>query len=81
MCGAFTPHCGYKNSTNILIGACIVQLESVRVNFACTNRLFNLSAEAIINVSNVRLYARCAIFNLKIIQILFSCDLAKGFHF
>ena len=31
---------------------CIVQIQSVWVKFACTKRLFNLSAEAIINVRN-----------------------------
>ena len=29
------------------LGTCIVQIQSVRVNFACTKRLFNLSVEAI----------------------------------
>ena len=34
------------------LGTCIVQIQSVWVNFACTKRLFNLSAEAIINARN-----------------------------
>ena len=63
------------------LGTCIVQRQSVWVNFACTNRLFNLLAEAIINVLNVGLCARCAIFLLKIKQIPFSCRLVKGFTF
>ena len=63
------------------LGACIVQIQSVRVNFACTKRLFNLSAEAIINVRNEKLCARCAKFLLKFKQIPFSCRLAKGFTF
>ena len=63
------------------LGTCIVQMQNVRVNFACTKRLFNLSAEAIINVRNARLCARCAILPLKIKQIPFSCRLAKGFTF
>ena len=37
-------------------------MQSVWVNFACTKRLFNPSAEAIVNVRNARLCARCAIF-------------------
>ena len=53
------------------IRTCIVQIQSVWVNFACTKRLFNLSAEAVIKVRNVRLCARCAKFFLKIKQIPF----------
>ena len=60
---------------------CIVQIQSVRVNFACTKRLFNLSAEAIINVRNARLYAGCAIILLTIRQILVSGRFATGFTF
>ena len=63
------------------LGTCIVQIQSVWVNFACTKRLFNLSAEVIINVRNVRLCVRCAIFLLKIKQIPFSCRLVQGFTF
>ena len=63
----------------ISLETCIVQIQSVWVNFACTKRLFNLLAEAIINARNVGLCARCAIFLLKIKQFLFSCRLVKGF--
>ena len=60
---------------------CIVQIQSVWVDFACTKRLFNLLAEAIINVRNVGLCARCAMFLLKIKQVPFSCRLVKVFLF
>ena len=60
---------------------CIVQIQKVWVNFACTKRLFSLLAEAIINARNVGLCARCAIFLLKVKQIPFSCRLVKGFTF
>ena len=63
------------------LGTSIVQKQSVRVNFACTIRLFNLSADAIINVRNARLCARWAIFLLNTKQIPFSCRLAEGFTF
>ena len=63
------------------LGTCIIQKQSIRVNFACTKRLFNLSAEASIDVSNARLCGRCAIFLLKIKQNPFSCRLAKGYTF
>ena len=63
------------------LGTCIVQIQNVRVNFACTKRLFNLLADAIINVRNAILCARCAIFPLKIKHIPFFCRLAKGFTF
>ena len=60
------------------LGTCIVQMQSVWVNFACTKRLFNLSAEASISVHNARLCARCAIFFLKIKRIPFFLFLALG---
>ena len=63
------------------LGTCNVQMQSVWVNFACTKRLFNLLAEKIINVRNVDLSARCAIFLLKIKEIPFSCRLVKEFIF
>ena len=81
MCGAFTPDCGYKNSTNNLIGTCIVQIQSVPGKIDCTERLFNLSAEAIINVHNVPLCARCAIVFLKIKQIPFFVVWSRGLRF
>ena len=60
------------------LGTCIVQIQSVQVDFACTKRLFSLSAKAIINALHERLCVRCSIFFLKIKEILFSCRLAKG---
>ena len=78
---AFTPDCGYDNGAINIIGTGIAQIQSVWINFACTKRLFNLLAEAIINVHNVDLCARCAIFLLKIKQTPFSCPLVKGFTF
>ena len=62
------------------MGMCIVQIQNVRVNFACTKRIFNLSAEAITNVRNARLCARCAIFFLKIKRIPFSYRLVRGVY-
>ena len=58
---------------------CIVQIQIVWVNFIYTKRLFNLSVEATINFRNVGLCDRCAIFLLKIKQILFSRLLVKVF--
>ena len=82
MCSASTPDCGYENSTLLLaLGTCIVWIQRFRVNFACTKRLFNHSAEAIINFRNARLCARCSIFLLKIKLFPFSCRLGKGFTF
>ena len=63
------------------LGTCHVEIQIVQVDYACTTRLFNLSAEAIINARIVGLCARCAIFLLKIKQIPFSCRLVKGFTF
>ena len=62
-------------------GMCTATIQSVWVNLACTKRLFNLSAEAIINARNAGLCVNCAIFILRIKQILFSCRLVLGFTF
>ena len=59
---------------------CIVQIQSVRVNFVCPKRLLNLSAEENINVRISRLCDRCAILLLKIERIPSSCHLVKGFE-
>ena len=77
-CSEFTPDCVYDKSTIIIIGMCSVQTQSVRVYFAWTKRLFNLSAEAIVNVDIARLCASCAIYLLKIKQIPIFCHLVKG---
>ena len=61
------------------LGTCIVQIQIIWVNFACTKGLFNLLAEAIIYVCNVGLCVRCAIFLLKNKRSPFSCRLVKGF--
>ena len=63
------------------LGTFIVEIQNVWVNFACTKRLFNLLAEAIINVRNKGLCARCAVFLLEIKQFPFSCRLVVGFIF
>ena len=83
MCSAFTPDCGYDNSTNFLIGDVYCPNTNCfgKVNFTCTKRLFNLPAEAIINARNARLCVKFAIFHLKIKQNLFSCRLVLGFTF
>ena len=81
MCSAFTPLVGMTIAKLFSLGTCIFQIRSVRVNFACTKRLFNLSAEAIINVRNARLCASSSILLLKINQTPFSCRLANGFTF
>ena len=73
--------CAYDNSTIILIGDVYCPKAKCLGKFACPKRLFNLLAEAIINVRNVRLCARCAIFSFKIKQIPFSCRFVQGFTF
>ena len=59
---------------------CTFRIQSIRVIFACTKRLFNLSAEAISNARNARLCVRCAIFFLKIKQNLFFVSLSQGVY-
>ena len=63
------------------LGTCIVQIQSVQIGFACTKRLLKHLAEAIINVRNVGLCTRCAMFLLKIKEVPSSCRLVKGFTF
>ena len=63
------------------LGMCIVQMQSVRVNFACTKILSNISAEAIIIVRNACVCARCAIFLLKFKKFLFVVACAGGLYF
>ena len=81
MCSAFTPDCGYDNSIIILIGDVSCPNTNCSGRLCRPERLFNLSAEAIINARNVGLCARCAKFFLKVKQIPFSCRLVKGFTF
>ena len=81
MCSAFTTACGYDNSAINLMEDCIVRKQSVWVFSDCTKRPFSLSAEAIINIRNALLCARCAIFLLKIKQILFLSFGQGGLHF
>ena len=63
------------------LGTCVILIQIVPVDFACTKRFFKILAEAIISVRNARLCARCAIIFLKIKQLLFSRRLAKRFTF
>ena len=81
ICSAFTPGRGYDNSTFIQIGDVYFPNTKCSGKFACTERLFNLSAVATINARNARLCCRCALFLLKIKRIPFSCHLVKGFTF
>ena len=59
---------------------CIVQIQSVRVNFAGTKRLLNLSAKAIINARIARLCARYAIFLLKFKDFPFFLSFVQGVY-
>ena len=81
MCSAFTPIVAMTIALLFSLGTYHVKIQSVQVDYACTKRLFNLSAEAFIKARNAGLCARCAIFLLKIKQIPFSCRLVKGFTF
>ena len=59
---------------------CIVEMQSVGAYFACTKRLFNLSAEVIINVRNAHLCVKCAIFLLKNKETPFFLSLGQGVY-
>ena len=75
------PVLGMTIALLFLLETCIVQIQSVLVNFVCTKRLFNLLAEAIINVRNMGLCCSYEIFLLKNKQSPFSCRLVKEFTF
>ena len=81
MCSAFTPDCGHDNSTIILIVDLYCPNTGCLGELCLHRRLFNLSAESIINVRKARLCAKCAILLFEIRQNPFSCRLAKGFTF
>ena len=81
MCSAFTSDCGYNNSTIILIGDVYCPNTKCSGRLCLHKKLFNHLAEAIINVRNVGLCARCAIFLLKIKEITFSCRFVKEITF
>ena len=57
-----------------------MQIQMVWVNSARTKRLFNLSAEAIINIRNARLCARCAIFLSEDQTIFFFLSFGQGVY-
>ena len=81
VCSVFTPDCWQNKSIITLIGDVYCSNTQSSGFFACTKRLFNLSAEAIINARKARPCVRCTKFLLKIKRILFSCILVKGFTF
>ena len=81
LCSAFTPDCGYDNSVIILIGDVYCQIQIVWVNFAGTKRLFNLSAEAIINIRNAHLCASAEISFWISNKFLFVGAWSRGLHF
>ena len=72
MCSTSTPDCRYDKSTIIIIGDVYCPNTKCSGKICLQKRLFNLSAELIINVRNSHLCARCAISLLKIKQIAFS---------
>ena len=65
-CSPFTPDCGCDNSTIILIGDVYCPNTKCSCKLCLHKELFNLSAEAIINVRNARPCATCAILLLNI---------------
>ena len=64
------------------LGMCIVQIKSVWVNFACTKRLLNLSAEAIINARIARICVPGAESSFwRSNKFLFLVAWSSGLHF
>ena len=81
MCSAFTPVCGFDNSTIILIGDVCCKNTKCSGELCPHKRLFNLSAKAIINVRKARLSAWCEIFFWRSNKFLFLVVWSRGLHF
>ena len=80
MCSAFTPDCGYDNSTIFLIGDVYCPNTRCLGELCLHKKTFNLSAEAIINARNARLCVKFATF-IEDQTNSFSCRLVLGFTF
>ena len=78
---AFTPDCGYDNSTNTLNGGVYCPNTKCLGKLFLHKGLFILLAEAIINVRTVGLCARCATFFWRSNKLLFLVAGSKGLHF
>ena len=63
------------------LGTCIVQIQNVRLNFACKKRRFNLPAEAIINARNARLSQVSNICFEGTNKLLFLVACSRNLHF
>ena len=82
MCSAFTTDCGYNGSTINLIGDVYCpNTKSLGKRCMHKKKLFNLTAEVIINACIARLCVRFAIFLLKIKNTRFFVAWPKGLHF
>ena len=79
ICSALKFDYGFDKSTINLIGDVYCPNTESSGKLCPHRRLFNLSAEATINVRYARLCTRCAKFLLKIKQLF--CCLAEGFTF
>ena len=81
MCSAFTPIVAMAIALLFSLGTCIVQIQSVQVDFACTKRLFDLLAEGIINVRNMVCMPGALYSFWRSNNILFLVAWSRGLHF
>ena len=81
MCRALTPNSRYDNSIIELIGNVCCPNTMYSDILCVLNKIFNLSAEATINVLNVPPRVVWAIFPLRSKQIRFSWNEVDGFSF
>ena len=81
MCSVFTPDCAYNYSTNILIGACIVQIQSVQVDFACT-KYFSITWQKRLSMSAMWVCVPGAQYYFwRSKMFLFLVAWSRGLHF
>ena len=71
---------GMIKAVLISLRTCIIRIQNNRLTFACAKRHFNLSADAIFNVHNVRLCTRCAIKLLKVKRNSFIMPFGQGVY-
>ena len=81
MCSAFTPDCGYYNSTFNLIGDVYCPNSKCLGKLCLHKETFQISRQKRLSMSAMHVCARCAIFHLNINQISFFIVWSKGLHF
>ena len=81
MCSAFTPDCGYDNSTIILIGFVYCPITKCLGKLCLHKKTFQSHGRSNYQCPQCASVWQVRNIPLKIKQILFSCRLVRGFTF